>query len=180
MLGSVLYLPVICPMGNCTWPIIPSLRVCGACSNVTSFLVSSCNGSFCDYVLPYGGDDIVPDTYLSMSLGHPWNETRLKNAPRPNTQFGPYYSSTGVNCGNMSQVSHGSGIMFPEARQPFSRNSNGTFQPIALFDFIILALKMVHLRNHTSLHLQQLMSVAYGFAYKCTILALYLESCSKT
>ena len=30
---------IICPTGNCNWPIIPTVRVCGACANITYKIV---------------------------------------------------------------------------------------------------------------------------------------------
>ena len=56
-------LPVHCSTGNCTWPIVPSLGICGACTNVTGNLTASCKGgnneeyegaTYCNYTLPSG------------------------------------------------------------------------------------------------------------------------------
>jgi hypothetical protein len=43
-------LPVFCSTGNCTWPIIPTLAVCGACTTET--YATSCNSTNCNYTLP--------------------------------------------------------------------------------------------------------------------------------
>jgi hypothetical protein len=41
-----------CPTGNCTWPVTPSVAVCGACSEST--YERSCNVTNCNYILPSG------------------------------------------------------------------------------------------------------------------------------
>ncbi|KAI9051366.1 hypothetical protein LZ554_004413 [Drepanopeziza brunnea f. sp. 'monogermtubi'] len=41
-----------CSTGNCTWPIVPSLAVCGECS--ASSFTTSCNATFCNYTMPTG------------------------------------------------------------------------------------------------------------------------------
>ena len=41
-----------CPTGNCTWPITPSLAVCGGCAPSTYDL--NCEGSRCNYTMPSG------------------------------------------------------------------------------------------------------------------------------
>jgi hypothetical protein len=41
-----------CPTGNCTWPVTPSLAVCGECSH--SAYTTSCNETGCNYTMPSG------------------------------------------------------------------------------------------------------------------------------
>jgi hypothetical protein len=41
-----------CLSGNCTWPVTPSLAVCGACSASTYHL--ACDDTFCNYTMPSG------------------------------------------------------------------------------------------------------------------------------
>jgi hypothetical protein len=41
-----------CPTGNCTWPVTPSMAVCGACSEPT--YERSCNETNCNCTLPSG------------------------------------------------------------------------------------------------------------------------------
>ncbi len=41
-----------CPTGNCTWPITPSLAICGQCSPSTYKI--HCNNSVCNYTMPSG------------------------------------------------------------------------------------------------------------------------------
>lgn len=41
-----------CPTGNCTWPITPSVAVCGDCSPVT--YQTTCNPNICYYTMPSG------------------------------------------------------------------------------------------------------------------------------
>ncbi|KAH9237631.1 hypothetical protein K456DRAFT_1888132 [Colletotrichum gloeosporioides 23] len=36
--AHVNFLEVACPTGNCTWPIIPTIGICGACDDVTSHI----------------------------------------------------------------------------------------------------------------------------------------------
>jgi hypothetical protein len=49
-------LAVTCPTGNCTWPVVPSLAICGSCSNVpyTTSCVSA-SGIFENSSEPYHG-----------------------------------------------------------------------------------------------------------------------------
>lgn len=48
MSNSVDWPQVVCPSGNCTWPIIPTLGVCGACVNTTDTIsVRRVSGSRC-------------------------------------------------------------------------------------------------------------------------------------
>lgn len=52
-------LPAYCPTGNCTWPRIPSLGMCGGCTNVTDALNKTCHAGGagyqgCNYTLPSG------------------------------------------------------------------------------------------------------------------------------
>lgn len=42
-----------CPTGNCTWPISPSMAICGSCVN-TSWVSSSCVGLDCTYTFASG------------------------------------------------------------------------------------------------------------------------------
>ncbi|KAF4479014.1 hypothetical protein CGGC5_v012698 [Colletotrichum fructicola Nara gc5] len=46
---------VICPTGNCTWPIIPTIGICGACDNATSHIkVLDRDPNSCGVVLSEG------------------------------------------------------------------------------------------------------------------------------
>ncbi|MCJ1248803.1 hypothetical protein MMC30_006023 [Trapelia coarctata] len=48
-------LQAICATGNCDYPVVPSLDVCGGCTNVTNKLRNrSCPGLNCTYYLPDG------------------------------------------------------------------------------------------------------------------------------
>jgi hypothetical protein len=47
-------LAVSCPTGNCTWPVVPYLAICGGCTNTTHLIKSDCASSQCLYTLPSG------------------------------------------------------------------------------------------------------------------------------
>jgi hypothetical protein len=52
-------LTAYCPTGNCTWPRIPTLGMCGGCTNVTDALKKTCQAGgpgyqACNYTLPSG------------------------------------------------------------------------------------------------------------------------------
>jgi hypothetical protein len=52
-------LTAYCQTGNCTWPRIPSLAMCGGCTNVTDALNKTCQAGgpgyqACNYTLPSG------------------------------------------------------------------------------------------------------------------------------
>ncbi|KAK2627651.1 hypothetical protein QTJ16_002297 [Diplocarpon rosae] len=53
-------LSVPCSTGNCTWPIVPSLGVCGECS--ASSFRTSCNATYCNHTMPTGTVFSVPST----------------------------------------------------------------------------------------------------------------------
>ncbi|KAJ8125465.1 hypothetical protein O1611_g8174 [Lasiodiplodia mahajangana] len=51
--STVSDVPVLCETGNCTWPVFPSLAVCGICAEST--FSTSCNsGEACNYSMPSG------------------------------------------------------------------------------------------------------------------------------
>lgn len=65
-------LPVSCPTGNCTYPVVPSLGVCGACMDVTSSLVESCpNSTTCRWAIPHGAELVNPSKPAPSSYSQP-------------------------------------------------------------------------------------------------------------
>ena len=50
--GSAQQVPASCPTGNCTWPVTPSLAVCGACSQPP--FQTSCDSRICNFTMPSG------------------------------------------------------------------------------------------------------------------------------
>jgi hypothetical protein len=69
------YLSVPCTTGNCTWPVIPSLGVCGGCKPLNWTMAGDCgpdadtslgSGSTCNYTLLDG-------QYISVGDGDPVN-----------------------------------------------------------------------------------------------------------
>ncbi|KIW64060.1 hypothetical protein PV04_09020 [Phialophora macrospora] len=60
-------LPLTCSTGNCTWPIIPTVAVCGACVDLTSNITKQCSSDYCNYTLPNGAslDGRITDIPLS-------------------------------------------------------------------------------------------------------------------
>ena len=81
MMENVPDLTVSCSTGNCTWPMIPTLTACGACTNVTASL-SRTNDTWPNiymHTLPNGkswtgpGPDLfrnVPSQMLDMVVSH--------------------------------------------------------------------------------------------------------------
>ncbi|KAF2148687.1 hypothetical protein K461DRAFT_282159 [Myriangium duriaei CBS 260.36] len=47
-------LAAVCPSGNCTWPLTPSLAICGGCRKST-FTITHCSQFYCSYSLPMSG-----------------------------------------------------------------------------------------------------------------------------
>lgn len=43
-----------CRTANCTWPIVPTIATCGACTDMTGYLEQNCSFAYCDYSLPDG------------------------------------------------------------------------------------------------------------------------------
>lgn len=61
-------LSAVCPTGNCTWPLTPSLAVCGGCHN-SSFTIK-CEGSICNYTMPSGSvAQLTNDVYDGEGAG---------------------------------------------------------------------------------------------------------------
>jgi hypothetical protein len=56
--GNVTTLPALCETGNCTWPITPTLAVCGECSKAS--YQTSCDSTVCNYTMPAGTVTSVP------------------------------------------------------------------------------------------------------------------------
>jgi hypothetical protein len=52
ILPTVQPLSAFCPTSNCTWPVTPSLAVCGACSHTN--YTTSCNSTGCTFTMPSG------------------------------------------------------------------------------------------------------------------------------
>jgi hypothetical protein len=61
--SNMSYIPVPCATGNCTWPVIPSLGICGSCTSLNWTMSGDCgadpdtsssNDSLCNYTLPDG------------------------------------------------------------------------------------------------------------------------------
>lgn len=46
--------PVFCSTGNCTWPVVPTLAVCSACTQQKYTISCDNTTSFCNYTLPTG------------------------------------------------------------------------------------------------------------------------------
>lgn len=59
-----------CSTGNCTWPLTPSLAVCGECHHVS--YRTSCNATICNYTLPSGTEATILrnpfDAYSSLGF----------------------------------------------------------------------------------------------------------------
>ncbi|ETI21102.1 hypothetical protein G647_07446 [Cladophialophora carrionii CBS 160.54] len=60
-------LPLTCSTGNCTWPVIPTVAVCGACVDLTANITEQCSDDCCNYTLPNGAslDGRISDIPLS-------------------------------------------------------------------------------------------------------------------
>lgn len=73
MSDSVPDLPISCATGDCTWPIIPTLGMCGACMDMKRYLeIIPCTGSSkgnCNFSIPGGLTLSKPRTLLE------WNDT---------------------------------------------------------------------------------------------------------
>ncbi|KAM0723166.1 hypothetical protein Q7P37_001366 [Cladosporium fusiforme] len=67
--------PISCATGDCTWPIVPTFGICGACMDMQRHLqVGACTGSqgsegYCNFSIPGGTTLSKPRTMME------WNET---------------------------------------------------------------------------------------------------------
>src|SRR5438045_3592183 len=56
-----------CPTGNCTWPVTPSLAICGQCSPSTYEIY--CESGSCNYTMPSGSVITLMGPDSSMGSG---------------------------------------------------------------------------------------------------------------
>ncbi|KAI3316918.1 hypothetical protein HD806DRAFT_541720 [Xylariaceae sp. AK1471] len=76
-------LPTTCPSGNCTWPTVLTIGMCGECVDVTHHLPSSwitCANSFCNFSLV-----ATKDLTAAVRFDR-WGYT-LHNGPQPNSTW---------------------------------------------------------------------------------------------
>lgn len=77
MSGNVDDVPISCATGNCTWPIIPTAGICGACMDMTDEVVSNCGGGAADqegcYFSIPGGTNLTKP----IALAHATNTTPI-------------------------------------------------------------------------------------------------------
>ncbi|KAI6715025.1 hypothetical protein JHW43_002391 [Diplocarpon mali] len=125
-------LPVPCSTGNCTWPIVPSLAVCGECSPST--FRTACNATHCNHTMPTGTVFAVPSVlrtqnplfqvtaysaggarynssapdraYVGLfdAIGVPWGEIFPDNASIAATECGLWI------CAQAYNISHRNGV----------------------------------------------------------------------
>jgi hypothetical protein len=84
MLGdNITAVEATCPTGNCTWPITPSLAICGGCAPSTYDL--QCGEDYCNYTMPSGSLITLNNTprldegvgfVVSPSTGARWDSKR--------------------------------------------------------------------------------------------------------
>ncbi|OHF01862.1 hypothetical protein CORC01_02740 [Colletotrichum orchidophilum] len=87
---------VLCPTGNCTWPITPTVGVCGACVDLTAEIkINRSPSSFCIVSAPDGtqlsgycgsGSDFMPVFNISTGSNRTFEstDTRMVKADAPN------------------------------------------------------------------------------------------------
>ncbi len=76
-----------CPTGNCTWPLTPSLAICGACTEYsyyqTQCFQNKCNNTqgfcptFCKYTMPSGSVATLGDYTQSPSIANNFGIGRI-------------------------------------------------------------------------------------------------------
>jgi hypothetical protein len=70
MSETVADVPISCATGNCTWPVIPTLGICGACMDMKDRLEYTCTGGddpdSCSFSIP-GGLSLVKPTSLPLN-----------------------------------------------------------------------------------------------------------------
>ncbi|KAJ0337342.1 hypothetical protein COL922a_006895 [Colletotrichum nupharicola] len=64
------FLQTTCPTGNCGWPIIPTLGVCGACVNTTDEIIIDGLGGSCNVSTP-------PGIKFTGGCGNEWEGTKF-------------------------------------------------------------------------------------------------------
>ena len=67
-----------CPTGNCTWPLTPTMAVCGGCSKST--YMTNCDSNLCNYTMPSGN---------VASLTNFWSDNGLGEGPGFTAMQGP-------------------------------------------------------------------------------------------
>jgi hypothetical protein len=103
-----------CPSGNCSWPLTPSIAVCGGCAPST-YTTTSCNSSYCNYTMASGsvstlynqpaGDNVV-EFQVQSSYGAHFNTRRYDKLYIANfDMFGAPYGSYSSGWDNKSTIS---------------------------------------------------------------------------
>lgn len=83
--GSAQQLSASCPTGNCTWPVTPSLAVCGACSQPP--FQSSCDSRICNFTMPSG---VIHSLYNGTGFD---TRARIPVPPEPSSLKAHYFGS---------------------------------------------------------------------------------------
>ena len=64
-----------CPSGNCSWPLTPSMAVCGGCAPST-YTTTSCNSSHCNYTMASGS----VSTLYNQPAGHDVGQFQVQSS----------------------------------------------------------------------------------------------------
>lgn len=123
MSDSIPDVPISCATGNCTWPIVPTLGVCGACMNMQKRLqVSHCTPAqdFCNFTIS-GGLTLSKPPELMV-----WNET----TPVFVAGAGSDYIFSQKDVVGEGEISTGISFNFiGQSYSEFTKANRGTYSP---------------------------------------------------
>ena len=131
-----------CPTGNCTWPITPSMAICGECTNITSYQTncfeSECEGTDnfcipkCNYTMPSGSTiTLVNFTHGNVGIGDDAfrvmpGKGSIYNSSDPSRLYVANLDIFGVNWTNAKRVASECALWF--CVQTFNTTVTGSNQ----------------------------------------------------
>lgn len=108
---------ISCATGNCTWPVIPTVAMCGACMDLKSQVLKTCDIQQCTWQMPGG-----------LNISRPIVAPDVDNYDIENPQFTPIFKAayadgqTPINESMTGSPPPGDGLVFQFIGQSF-----GTF-----------------------------------------------------
>jgi len=82
MSDTVPDLQITCATGNCTWPVVPTVAMCGACVDLKPKLVKTCDSQYCTWQIPGG-----------LNISRPIVAPNVDNYDTLNPQFSPIFKA---------------------------------------------------------------------------------------
>lgn len=75
-------LQIPCATGNCTWPIVPTVAMCGACVDFKDLIIKTCDRKYCTWQIPGG-----------LNISRPVVAPDADDPDLPNPEFTPIFKA---------------------------------------------------------------------------------------